>query len=324
MTQSNRQNAIAGVRPKPKDEQDLDQSVSQQRPAGFAEVAPNFLFDATINRRPIKPAITGQVLDEDWNTVKDLFRDAGMVPPPRPAEMLNQADVQQPFVAEPITPTRARELLPAAGFDQALKRIIDVSVSTLALILLAPLMGFISLLLLRERGPVLYVQSRIGRERKRFTCLKFRSMRPDAEDRLRLLLACDPAARAEWRVHQKISNDPRITPIGRLLRESSLDELPQLFNVLRGEMSLVGPRPIVAPEVPGYDADHAYFNSAAFADYAKCRPGITGLWQISGRHRNAYLDRIRLDRKYTRDWSLWLDLRIIWRTFWVVLSGSGR
>ena len=175
-----------------------------------------------------------------------------------------------------------------------------------------------------ETGPVLHRQKRVGRHRSRFTCLKFRTMRPDAEDRLNLLLACNDAARAEWQAHQKLHDDPRVTPLGRVLRETSMDELPQLINVLRGEMSLVGPRPIVAPEIAGYDADRAYFSSAAFEDYATCLPGITGLWQVSGRHKTIYLDRVRLDRQYVRTWSLWLDLKIIWKTVGVVLQRSGR
>ena len=214
--------------------------------------------------------------------------------------------------------------LPRALRDRSVKRGLDLILATLLLVLMSPVMLAVAMVLAAGGGPVLFCQRRIGQGRRRFRCLKFRSMRKGAEQRLAALLATDPAARAEWETHQKLAFDPRITRFGRFLRTSSIDELPQLFNVLRGEMSLVGPRPIVAPEVPGYPADRAYFDSEAFNDYAGCRPGITGLWQISGRHQTAHSERVRLDVWYARHWSVVLDLIVLWRTISVVLARTGR
>ena len=148
-------------------------------------------------------------------------------------------------------------------------------------------------------------------------------MRPDAEKHLAEILASNPAAQKEWETHQKLRNDPRITPVGRFLRSTSLDELPQLFNVLRGEMSLVGPRPIIAPEVPGYPSDRAYFESPEFIHYKRCKPGVTGLWQVSGRASTSHRERVRLDAWYARNWSIWLDLLVLLKTFRTVIARSG-
>lgn len=203
------------------------------------------------------------------------------------------------------------------------KRGIDVVAALILLIVLMPLMLLIALLLLIEGGPVLFSQLRVGQGDSRFRCLKFRTMQPGAEAQLSMLLRADPAARAEWAQHQKLTADPRVTPLGRFLRQSSMDELPQLVNVLRGEMSLVGPRPIVAPEIAGYEADSAYHSGPAFSFYARCVPGITGLWQVSGRHETAHRRRIELDQIYAQHQSLMLDLKILWRTIWVVLARTG-
>lgn len=207
--------------------------------------------------------------------------------------------------------------------DRAAKRLMDVVLTLVGVLLILPLLLMISALLLAEGGPVFFRQMRVGKGRRRFQCLKFRTMRVDAEERLALLLDANAEARAEWARHQKLENDPRITRVGHLLRATSLDELPQLLNVLKGDMSLVGPRPIIAPEIPGYESDRAYFDSEAFRDYACCVPGITGLWQVSGRHRTAHEERVRLDSWYARNWSLWLDLAILFKTFRAVFGRSG-
>ena len=214
--------------------------------------------------------------------------------------------------------------LPRALRDRTVKRALDLFLAAVALVLLALPMGMIAFALRVEGGGAIFAQPRVGRDRTRFLCLKFRTMRPDAESRLQTVLAASPAAREEWRIHQKLSNDPRITRLGRFLRATSLDELPQLVNVMRGDMSLVGPRPIVAPEIAGYPADRAYYASEDFDDYAGCLPGMTGLWQISVRHRAAHSERVRLDTVYARNWSVLLDLAILWRTVRVVLARTGR
>ncbi len=204
-----------------------------------------------------------------------------------------------------------------------LKRVVDVIAALTLIVVTAPVL-LVTVLIIACDGPVLFAQTRVGLGDTRFRCFKFRTMYVDAEARLAELIAADPVARRNWETHQKLPHDPRITPFGRVLRRSSLDELPQLINVLRGEMSLVGPRPIIAPEISGYDADADYHRSSAFAEYARCQPGITGLWQVSGRHRTTHAERRRLDQVYARRRSLWLDAYILVLTVGVVLSMSGR
>lgn len=195
------------------------------------------------------------------------------------------------------------------------KRLFDI-VATLALLaILAPFLLVVALLARRDGGAALFGHRRIGAHGVPFTCLKFRTMAPNAQDVLAKLLATDPEARAEWERSFKLKHDPRVTPVGRFLRESSLDELPQLFNVLAGDMSLVGPRPIVTEEIARY--------GEAFHDYARCRPGITGLWQVSGRNDVDYRQRVQLDRSYARQWSFLQDLMLLLRTPLAVLRRRG-
>ncbi|MBA3846059.1 MAG: undecaprenyl-phosphate galactose phosphotransferase WbaP [Planctomycetes bacterium] len=166
-----------------------------------------------------------------------------------------------------------------------------------------------------SRGPVFYAQTRIGQGGRRFQAWKFRSMVIDADAVLESHLTNDPALKLEWERDHKLRDDPRVTRVGRLLRRTSMDELPQLWNVLRGEMSLIGPRPIVQAEVERYlDRFHLY---------GKIKPGMTGLWQVSGRNDTTYDERIGYDAYYTRNWSVWLDLHILARTAWVVAFGRG-
>ena len=176
------------------------------------------------------------------------------------------------------------------------------------------MMLFIFLALSMAGNPV-FTQQRVGRGGKLFPCYKFRSMVIGAEEVLADYLRSNPAAQEEWARTFKLTHDPRITPMGRFLRKSSLDELPQLFNVLRGEMSLVGPRPIVPAEVPRY--------RSRIRDYNKMRPGLTGLWQVSGRNLVSYRRRVALDSVYARQHTISLDLAILARTIGVVLLGRG-
>jgi UDP-galactose-lipid carrier transferase len=191
----------------------------------------------------------------------------------------------------------------------------DLSVATLALIVLAPLLLLVALLVKLDGGPALFLHTRIGAGGREFKCLKFRSMSVHGDSLLERLLIRNSAAAAEWADTHKLRNDPRVTRIGRLLRKTSLDELPQLFNVLRLEMSLVGPRPIVRHEVPRYAEDIAY--------YYEARPGITGLWQISGRNDVSYERRVRLDCWYVKNWTIWHDIAILAKTIPVVLNCKG-
>lgn len=186
----------------------------------------------------------------------------------------------------------------------------------LLLVLLAPVLAAVAFLIWhRDGAPILFGHYRVGHDGKMFRCLKFRSMLLDAEASLAALLARSPEARAEWQRDQKLLNDPRVTPIGRFLRRTSLDELPQLLNVLRGEMSLVGPRPVTVGELTRY--------GRARWHYLSVRPGITGLWQVSGRNNTTYDERVALDRQYVEHRSAWLDAVILAKTVSVVLSRHG-
>lgn len=196
------------------------------------------------------------------------------------------------------------------------KLILDKTVAALALIALAPVFALIALMLkLRERGPVFYAHTRIGKDGRSFKCYKFRTMRSDGDRRLAWVFEIDPIARADWNATQKLERDPRVHPTGDMLRRTSLDELPQFWNVLRGDMSLVGPRPIVT--------DEAHHYGRHFADYCSVRPGITGAWQVSGRSNTTYEERVALDLDYIRNASLADDLRILVRTVAVVLRRDG-
>lgn len=198
------------------------------------------------------------------------------------------------------------------------KRAMDVTLTILILVPLAPVMAVVALLIRLCSGRQILVRHmRIGRGGVAFECLKFRTMVHGAEGVLQDHLARDPVARAEWQARRKLSRDPRVTVIGNIMRRTSLDELPQLINVLRGEMSLVGPRPVVRAEL-----DEHYVGEAGIL-YCHVRPGVTGLWQVSGRSGVTYRERVRLDTAYVREGSLLLDLRILARTPWAVLRAHG-
>ena len=200
---------------------------------------------------------------------------------------------------------------------RVIKRGGDILFSLLVLALGSPVLLLLAVVVkTSSKGTVFYSQRRIGRGYRGFGCLKFRTMRKDADRVLAAILASDPELRAEFERDHKLRNDPRITPLGRFLRRSSLDELPQFINVLRGQMSVVGPRPIVWDELPRY--------GAAMDEVLSVRPGLTGLWQVSGRNNLAYEQRVRLDLHYVRQRSFWLDLRIILRTIGVVLLPMDR
>jgi lipopolysaccharide/colanic/teichoic acid biosynthesis glycosyltransferase len=202
------------------------------------------------------------------------------------------------------------------GLRPALKRAMDVVIAGAALLVVAPAFLVLLWLVRADGGPALFGHMRVGRGGRLFPCLKFRSMVVDSQARLDALLAADPEARAEWEATRKLRQDPRVTPIGAFLRKTSLDELPQLINVLRGEMSLVGPRPVQMAELDR-------FYGAAAAHYISVRPGITGLWQVSGRSSTSYATRVALDVAYVARPSLWQDIRILVRTPFAVLSRKG-
>jgi exopolysaccharide production protein ExoY len=195
-------------------------------------------------------------------------------------------------------------LRPLGGWP---KRLADMTIALVALVLASPVMLAVALLIRATTGgPAIFSHSRVGFNGKPFNCYKFRTMIANSEQALRDYLACDPEAAREWEQNRKLKRDPRITLLGMMLRKSSLDELPQLFNVLRGDMSCVGPRPIVTDELPRY--------GACADEYLRTRPGLTGLWQVTGRSSMDYSHRVALDTQYVRNWSLWADLVILLRT----------
>lgn len=202
----------------------------------------------------------------------------------------------------------------ARHIPQRIKRLFDLVVScALALLLALPML--VVAMTIRLSGPgVLFGHTRIGKNGKPFKCYKFRTMVPNASQVLNALLESDPVAREEWERDFKLRKDPRITAVGTFLRKTSLDELPQLWNVIQGEMSLVGPRPVTEAELHKYGARKEFFLEA--------RPGITGLWQVSGRNDVSYEERVRLDAWYARNWQLWFDLVILLKTVKVVLTGK--
>ena len=205
---------------------------------------------------------------------------------------------------------RAKREYPIGG---PAKRAMDVAIALVALALIGPFMLVIAgLIRLSMGGPVIFAQRRVGVDGSFFTCYKFRTMVQDAEAALQRHLAGDMRAAQEWRETRKLRHDPRIGCIGNALRRSSLDELPQLFNVLRGDMSIVGPRPVVPSEIGCYGAHGRKCFQA--------RPGLTGIWQVSGRNSVSYARRVALDCYYVRNWSMWLDLKILIKTIPAVLN----
>ncbi len=202
------------------------------------------------------------------------------------------------------------------SFDDASIRCLDLTICSLALLFFAPLMALIALAIrLTDAGPLMFKQQRIGKGGELFPCYKFRTMLVDAEDVLAAMLASDPATRAEWARDHKLRNDPRVSTIGNLLRRTSLDELPQLFNVLKGQMSIVGPRPITDRECVRYGRH--------FKHYLAVRPGITGVWQVSGRSSTTYRRRVACDIVYARTRSIATNVRIIAVTIPMVLLARG-
>ncbi|MCF8120552.1 MAG: sugar transferase [Deltaproteobacteria bacterium] len=202
--------------------------------------------------------------------------------------------------------------------DSTAKRYFDVVFSVVFLLLTLPVTLLIALLIkLEDGGPIFYGHQRIARAGAPFDCLKFRTMHVNADKKLQEILECDPQARAEWKQTFKLKNDPRITKIGRFLRKTSLDELPQFINVLKGDMSVVGARPIVAEELEDYYKENG-------ALYCSLKPGVTGPWQVGKRSDTEdYEERVRLDSAYAVEHTFLSDLKIIWKTVWSVVRGKG-
>ena len=239
----------------------------------------------------------------------DVIRGHQMCSLRRGYQLMSNLNAQSDL---PSQPGRLDKLLTSSSLERAF----DLAGATTLVIFLAPLLALVAFFVhLQDGGRAFFVQRRIGRDGQPFELFKFRTMCVDAEERLQELLRRSPEARAEWALDQKLRDDPRITPVGRFLRQFSLDELPQLFNVIRGEMSLVGPRPIVEAEIVRY-GEH-------FEQYCEVRPGITGLWQVSGRNDVSYGARVALDVAYVRQRTVVLDMRIILLTLPALISKRG-
>jgi lipopolysaccharide/colanic/teichoic acid biosynthesis glycosyltransferase len=240
----------------------------------------------------------------------EAFQTLAREPETKRSALAQPLHAARPDLAAQHAPSRAGTLQPVV------KRALDILGAGALLLLTLPVFLVIAIMVKRDGGKVFYAHQRVGRGGRLFGCLKFRSMVVDSDRRLAALLATDPVARAEWDATRKLKNDPRVTMIGRFLRASSLDELPQIINVLRGEMSLVGPRPVQANEL-------AAFYGAAAQHYMMVRPGITGPWQVSGRSDTSYAQRVALDVAYATHPSILTDLKILLRTPVAVLARRG-
>ena len=200
--------------------------------------------------------------------------------------------------------------------QRLLKRLFDLLVASIILVLFLPFIVLTAVAVRWSNGPgLIYWQWRVGRDGRRFRCYKFRSMVIDAEARLEELLQRDPAARAEWERDHKLKDDPRVTRVGRFIRRTSLDELPQLWNVFKGDMSVVGPRPVVEKELERY--------GEARSHYLAVRPGLTGPWQVSGRSDVSYAERVQMDARYVQDWNVFRDALIVFQTATVMVGKRG-
>lgn len=204
---------------------------------------------------------------------------------------------------------------PNAVYARSTKRVFDLVISIMLLPILIPIIAALYVRVRMSGGPGFFGHNRIGKNGRVFRCWKVRTMVPDAEERLQALLASDPVARKSWDMDRKLRDDPRVTKFGEFLRKTSLDELPQIFNVLKGDMSLIGPRPVTPDELEKYGAYSKI--------YLAMRPGVTGLWQVSGRNDVSYTERVMLDRRYFATMSLRVDLAVLFKTVGAVLRRTG-
>ena len=200
--------------------------------------------------------------------------------------------------------------------NRFIKRVFDLVATIFGGIAISPFLLLLAIMVgVDNKGHIIFAHRRVGQNGKEFNCYKFQSMVPDAQKRLEEYLAKNPEAKKEWEESFKLTNDPRVTKLGAFLRKTSLDELPQLWNVIMGDMSLVGPRPIVQKEVPKY--------GPYIREYYMVPPGITGMWQVSGRSDTTYDERVAMDTWYVRNWSVWIDLVFLFKTVKAVVAGKG-
>lgn len=279
------------------------------------ELADRLSDPATIVGKQVVVALEANEQDTQDRVLRALSRsplNVIVVPPARRLPLLGMEPLH--VFSHEVLFLRAQNLL-SRPLAMLVKRSFDIVVSILLMALLSPLFVVLVVRIRRTGGPAFFGHVRVGVNRQPFPCYKFRTMVPNSAEVLEKLLREDPEARECWEREFKLRNDPRITEVGKFLRRTSLDELPQLWNVLRGEMSLVGPRPIISDELKFYGDDVSY--------YLQVRPGMTGLWQVSGRSDLDYETRVALDAWYVRNWSLWNDIVILFKTVRVVLARDG-
>ena len=260
------------------------------------------------------PSLPVERLTELTNNIQRYVKDILLIPDLKGIALTN-TELYHLFTQE-LFLLKIRNNL-KSPYNRFIKRTFDIAVSLLLLPVLIPLISIFSVIIkLGSPGPVFYRHTRVGRGGRSFGIYKFRSMYRDSQARLEAILRTDPEAKQEWAHSYKLKNDPRITRIGAFLRRTSLDELPQILNVLKGDMSLVGPRPVVEEELTKYYKEYSDY-------YELVRPGITGLWQVSGRNDVDYPVRVRLDSWYVLNWSVWLDTLMLFKTVRVVLKKEG-
>lgn len=259
------------------------------------------------------PGLKKEALQELIQKIQPYVRNISFVPDLIGTPMAG-IETQTLFSEEILMLTMRNNL--ARRWNRIVKRIFDLVCTVFGSILLSPLLlGLTVLVAIDNRGSVIFAHQRVGKNGKLFPCYKFQTMVPNAQEALERYLQENPAARREWEANFKLEHDPRVTKLGAFLRKTSLDELPQLWNVIRGDMSLVGPRPIITAEIERY-GDY-------FREYSMVLPGITGMWQASGRSDVSYEERVAMDTWYVRNWSIWVDLMYLFKTITVVFSRKG-
>jgi len=259
------------------------------------------------------PGMDGARMEQLVGKIQPLVRDILFVPD---LMMLPLGHVGvEPFYTEKVFMLSIRNNL-ARRRNRLAKRIFDFILTIIGGILISPILVILAVIVgIDNKGRIIFAHRRVGRKGKPFPCYKFQTMVPDAQERLEEYLRENPEARKEWEASFKLTNDPRVTKLGTFLRKTSLDELPQLWNVLMGDMSLVGPRPIVVKEVKFYGEN--------IEEYYMVPPGITGMWQVNGRSDTTYEERVAMDTWYVRNWSVWIDLVYLFKTVKAVFTGKG-
>jgi len=296
-------------------EQKIGNTINGKRVLGIVERFPEFIKELCINTVIIAmPSLPAERLSVLTSAVQNHTPNTMVIPDLKGIALLNTKLFH--LFYEEIFLMNIRNNLKSIT-NRFIKRFFDISVSIISMPLLLPIIALIGTIIrLETSGPAVYAHDRIGKNGKTFRCYKFRTMYKDAEEKLKEILENNKETHAEWLKNQKLRNDPRITKVGRFIRRTSLDELPQVFNVIKGEMSLVGPRPVTKEEI------EYHYKEAAELCFSVA-PGITGLWQVSGRTNTGYEYRVKLDGWYIMNWSLWLDIAILFKTIKVVMKMEG-